>query len=112
MEDDLNISSNQVNNRLHTEKKSHSLFNSGDRYEEDLKIRIWKKTLQFKKKVLYISSSYVKIKLHAKNQLPMWPGSGLQVCVWADTRKALMGLDLIKLQVGAELDQKSKPPKT
>ena len=30
---------------LDTENKSPSLLNSGDRYEEDLKIRIWKMTL-------------------------------------------------------------------
>ena len=29
---------------------------------------------------LHISSSQVKVKLYAKNQLPMCPGSGLKVC--------------------------------
>ena len=37
---------------------------------------------------LHISSSQVKVKLHAENQLPMCPGSGLKVCGWwvADTK--------------------------
>ena len=40
-----NISSSLGRIKLHTENQPHSLFNSGDSYEEDLKISIWKTTL-------------------------------------------------------------------
>ena len=30
---------------------------------------------------LYISSSWVKIRLHTENQLPRWSGSALKVCL-------------------------------
>ncbi len=30
---------------------------------------------------LHISSSWVKIRLHTENQLPMWSGSALKVCL-------------------------------
>ena len=40
----LNITSIWVNIKLHTENHPPSLLNSGGSYEEDLKIRIWKKT--------------------------------------------------------------------
>ena len=38
----LTISSNQVNINLYTENKPFSLVNSGDSYEENIKIRSWK----------------------------------------------------------------------
>ena len=38
----LNISSSLVRINLHTKTQPPSLLNSGDSYEEDLKIRIWK----------------------------------------------------------------------
>ena len=50
LEDDLNIisifslnnASNYVDIKLHNENHPPSLLNSGDSYEEDLKLRIWK----------------------------------------------------------------------
>ena len=46
-----NISSSLGRIKLHTENQPPSLFNSGDSYEEDLKISIWKMTLM-KMKIL------------------------------------------------------------
>ena len=40
----LKISTYQVNIKFHTENQPPSLLNSGDIYEGDLKIRIWKTT--------------------------------------------------------------------
>ena len=40
----LNISSNLVNIKLHSENQPPSLLNYGDSYEEDLNIGIWKTT--------------------------------------------------------------------
>ena len=48
-------------------------FSFGDSYEEDLKISIWKKTLQF---VYNISYSWVRIKLHTEYQPPSLFSSG------------------------------------
>ena len=40
----LNISSSHVRIKLHTKNQPLILFNFGDSYEKDLKIRIWKTT--------------------------------------------------------------------
>ena len=43
----LLVSSNLFNIKLHTENQPPNFLNSGDSYEEDIKIRIWKTTLQY-----------------------------------------------------------------
>ena len=53
---------------MHNKNQPRSLRNSGDSYKEDLKIRMWKMTLQYFEFVFSIF-------LHAKNQLPMCSGS-------------------------------------
>ena len=42
-----NIFSSQVDIKLHTENEAPILLNSGDSYEGDLKIRMWKTTLKY-----------------------------------------------------------------
>ena len=56
---------------------------------------------------LNISSRKVKIKLHAENQLMQACGGvgGVADTNYLDISTALLGLALIKLQVGVELDQ-------
>ena len=43
----LNIFSSLVNIKLHTENQPPNFLNFGDSYEEDIKIRTWKTTLQY-----------------------------------------------------------------
>ena len=42
-----NIFSSLCRIKLHTENQPPTLFNSGEKYKEDLKIRIWKTTTQY-----------------------------------------------------------------
>ena len=44
---------------LHTENQPPNFLNSGNSYEEDIKIRIWKTTLQYLELLLNISFSWV-----------------------------------------------------
>ena len=50
------------------------------------------------------SSSWVKIGLHAENQLPGWSGSGLKVCVvggwWVVTHNLVKPTLLVKVELG------------
>ena len=69
------------------------MFSSGDSYEEDLKIRVWKTktTLQFFQFLSNISSSWFRIKLHTENQPPSLFSSGdsyeedLKIRIWKMT---------------------------
>ena len=58
----LNISSYLANIKLHTEDQPPSQLNSGDSYEEDLKIRIWKTTLQY---FVFFLSIFLIVRLKA-----------------------------------------------
>ena len=59
---------------------------------------------------LHESSSWVKIGLHAENQLPGWSGSGLKVCVvgggwwvgggWVLTHNLVKPTLLVKVELG------------
>ena len=89
--------------KLHTKNQPPSLFNSGDRYEEDLKIMIWKTTSQYFQLFFNISSSYqLKIKLYTENQPPSLFNSGdsyeedLKIRIWKTT---LMKLKILLGQI-------------
>ena len=55
---------NIYSSNLHAENQPPSLFNSGDSYEEDLKIRIWKTTLQFFE---FFLSLFLLVRLNARS---------------------------------------------
>ena len=67
------------------------MFSSGDSYEEDLKIMIWKTTSKFFQFFHNVSLSYGRIKLHTKNQPPNMFSSGdsceedLKIRIWKTT---------------------------
>ena len=50
--------------------------------KKTLKLGFGRRPYNFLNFFLHISASQVNIKQHAKNQLPMCPGSGLKVCGW------------------------------
>ena len=60
----------------YTPKSAPSLLNSGDDYEEDLKITIWKTTSTTFPIFFNISLILVRIKLHTKFQPPSLLNSG------------------------------------
>ena len=77
--------------KFHTKNQPFRLLNSGDGYEEDLKIRIWKMTSTTFPIFHNISFSLVKIKLLTNNQIPSLLNSGdvyeedLKIWIWKMT---------------------------
>ena len=105
----LNISSNYVNIQLHIENQPPSLLNSGDSYEEDIKLGFGRRPQNNSFFSLNTSSNWVNIQLHSENQPPSLLNSGdgyeeeLKIRIWKSTLQYFSSQVKIKLQAENQL---------